>query len=68
MTEYIGLIIAAAGFIASVFYSSKTLKQSLEAQEQRHAAERNQRQEDLLAKAEKDATRHTQINERLNTL
>lgn len=68
MTEYIGLIIAAAGFIASVFYSSKTLKQSLEAQEQRHAAERNQRQEDLLAKAEKDATRHTQIIERLNTL
>lgn len=68
MTEYISLIIAAAGFIASVFYSSRTLKQSIESQEQRHAAEREKRQEDLLDKAEKDAVRHTQIIERLNTL
>lgn len=68
MTEYISLIIAAAGFIASVFYSSRTLKQSIESQEQRHAAEREKRQEDIVEKAEKDASRHTQIIERLNTL
>ena len=68
MTEYISLIIAAAGFIASVFYSSKTLKQSIESQEQRHAADREKRQEDMIEKAEKDAIRHTQIIERLNTL
>lgn len=68
MTEYISLIIAAAGFIASVFYSGRTLKQSIKSQEQRHEAEREKRQEDLLDKAEKDAVRHTQIIERLNTL
>lgn len=68
MTEYIGLIVAAAGFIASVFYSSKTLKQSIDSQEQRHAADMEKRQSELLEKAEKDATRHTQIMERLNLL
>lgn len=68
MTEYISMIIAAAGFIASVFYSGRTLKQSIKSQEQRHEAEREKRQEDLLDKAEKDAVRHTQIIERLNTL
>lgn len=68
MTEYISLIIAAAGFVASVFYSSRTLKQSIESQEQRHAADREKRQEDMIEKAEKDATRHTQIMERLNSL
>ena len=68
MTEYISLIIAAAGFMASVFYSSKTLKQSIESQEQRHAADREKRHEDMIEKAEKDATMHTHIIERLNTL
>lgn len=66
--EYISIMIAAAGFIASVYFSTKSLNQSIATQEQKREVERAKHEEDAVNRAEKDAVRHTQIMERLNSL
>ena len=66
--EHISIIIAAAGFAASVYFSTKSLKNSIAAQERKREVDRAKHEEDAVNRAEKDATRHTQIMERLNSL
>lgn len=66
--EHISIIIAAAGFAASVYFSTKSLKSSIATQERKREADRAKHEEDAVNRAEKDATRHTQIMERLNLL
>ena len=66
--EHISIIIAAAGFAASVYFSTKSLKNSIATQERKRAADRAKHEEDAVNRAEKDAIRHTQIMERLNSL
>lgn len=61
MTEYISLIIAGAGLIASVYFSQKNIQKTMKEQEARREAELVKRQDIAITKAEKDAERHTEI-------
>lgn len=68
MTEYISLIIAAAGLIASVYFSQRNINKSMKEIDARRESELMRRQEAAISKATQEAERHSQIVNMLNNL
>lgn len=68
MLEYFATIIALAGFGASLYFNNKSLKNTVNTQEEKRQKDAEKRQEDLIKKAVQDAERHAEIINHLNIL
>lgn len=68
MTEYISVAIAAAGLIASVYFSQRNINKSMQEQSARRDADMERRQNDAVAKAKEETERHVEIMGMLRSL
>lgn len=68
MTDYISLIIAGAGLIASVYFSQRNIQKQIRDQDARRETELIRRQDVAIERAREETKRHQEIVSRLDRL